>query len=101
MSKSKLSLMTDEINLLVQTTSYNLLVHYTSRKINRTTRRLPSVITYSDLMPDVHQIVRKHMDVLYPLSRMSDIFQESLTVAFRRDKNLCDMLVHGKTDEIN
>ena len=37
------------------------------------------------------------MDVLYRSSRMREVFKEPPIVAFRRDKNLCDTLVHGKT----
>ena len=54
------------------------------------------VVTYSSLLPDVHGIVKKHMDVLYRFSRMTEVFKEPPIVAFRRDKNLCDMPVHGK-----
>ena len=36
------------------------------------------------------------MDVLYCSSRMTEVFKEPPKVAFRRDKNLCNMLVHGK-----
>ena len=31
---------------------------------------------YSNLLPDVHGIVKKHMDVLYRSSRMREVFKE-------------------------
>ena len=36
------------------------------------------------------------MDMLYGSNRMKEVFQEPSIVSFRRDKNLCDTLVHGK-----
>ena len=68
-----------------------------SRKKDKTLQRVPLVVTYSNLLQDVHGIVRKHMNVLYRSSRMREVFKEPPIVAFRRDKNLCDTLVHGKT----
>ena len=38
------------------------------------------------------------MDVLYRSSRMREVFKEPPILAFRRDKTLCDTLVHGKTN---
>ena len=37
------------------------------------------------------------MDVLYRSSRMTEVFKEPPIVAFRRDKNVDDTLVNGKT----
>ena len=36
------------------------------------------------------------MDMLYGSNRMKEVFQEPSIVTFRRDKNLCDTLIHGK-----
>ena len=65
---------------------------------DKNAKRVPLVVTYSNLLPDVHGIVKKHIDVLYRSTKMKDVFQEPPIVAFRRDKNLCDTLVHGKTN---
>ena len=65
---------------------------------DKNAKRVPLVVTYSNLLPDVHGIIKKHMDVLYRSTRMKGIFQEPPMVAFRRDKNLCDTLVHGKSN---
>ena len=68
-----------------------------SKKKDKTLQRVSLVVTYSNFLPDVHGIVRKHMDVLYRSSRMREIFKEPPIVAIRRNKNLCETLVHGKT----
>lgn len=44
---------------------------------------------YSKLLPDVHRVVK------YTWSTDQN---QGITVAFRRDKNLCDTLVHSKTN---
>lgn len=63
------------------------LLRYSGKK-DKNAKRVPLVMTYSNLLPDVHGIVRKHMDVLYRSSRMREVFKEPPIVAFRRDKNL-------------
>lgn len=69
-----------------------------SAKNDKNAKRVPLVVTYSNLLPDVRGIIRKHMDVLYRSTKMKDVFQEPPIVAYRRDKNICDTLVHGKTN---
>lgn len=61
--------------------------------------RVPLVLTYSKHLPDIHKIVRRHMHVLSRSERMVQVFQTPPLVAYRRDKNLCDVLVHGKTNK--
>ena len=59
------------------------------------------VMTYSRLLPDIHQIVQEHMPpVLHGSTRMKSVFPAPSLVAFRRDKNLRDALVHGKTNKL-
>ena len=62
--------------------------------------RVPIVLTYSHLLPDVHKIVRKHIDTLYQSDRMKLVFKQPPVVAYRRDRNLCDSLVHYKTHKL-
>ena len=52
----------------------------------------------SNMLPDIQHITKKHLDVLHRSSKMWDVFKD-LIVAFRRDKNLSDVLVHGKTNK--
>ena len=60
-------------------------------------KRVPLVLTYSKLLPDVRNILRKHQKTLFRSERMREIFPDIPLLAFRRDKNLCDTLVHRKT----
>ena len=62
--------------------------------------RGPLVLTYSKLLPDVRTILRKHQATLHKSERMREVFGKPPLLAFRRDKNLCDVLVHRKTDTI-
>ena len=61
--------------------------------------RVPLVLTFSRHLPDIHKIVRKHLPVLHRSDRMTEVFQKPPIVAYRRDKNLADTLVHGKTNK--
>ena len=62
--------------------------------------RVPLVLTYSKLLPDVRTILRKHQATLHKSERIREVFDKPPLLAFRRDKNLCDVLVHRKTDKI-
>ena len=57
------------------------------------------MLTVSRHLPDIHKIVRKHLPVLHRSDRMTEVFQKTPIVAYRRDKNLADTLVHGKTNK--
>ena len=69
------------------------------RKEDKNSKRVPLVVTYSNLLPDIQHITKKHLDVLHRSSKMRDVFKDPPIVAFRRDKNLSDVLVHGKTNK--
>ena len=69
-----------------------------NRKEDKNSKRVPLVVTYSNLLSDIQYITKKHLDVLHRSSKMRDVFKD-LIVAFRRDKNLRDVLVHGKTNK--
>ena len=55
------------------------------------------VSTYMRQLPSVHSKVRQHLDTLYTSAKMRKIFQELPIVAYRRNRNLGDLLVRGKT----
>ena len=61
--------------------------------------RVPIVLPYTKQLPHVHSIVRQHMDTLYSSMRMSEVFKDVHIVTYRRDRNLGDLLVHGKTNK--
>ena len=74
-----------------------LLDDTTNKKDN--SHRVPLVLTFSKLLPDVGNILRKHQATLHQSERMREIFKEPPLLAFRRDRK-CDVLVHRKTDKI-
>ena len=62
--------------------------------------RTPLVITYSKGLPNLHHILRKHQCVLYKSDRMKKVFENTPMVAYCRDKNLQDILVHSKYNKM-
>ena len=69
------------------------LLKYKQKKENK---RPPLVLTYSDKLPDIHTMVKQRMPILHNSERMKEIFPAPPLVAFRRDKNIKDILVHKK-----
>ncbi|KAK3108921.1 hypothetical protein FSP39_018704 [Pinctada imbricata] len=67
------------------------LLKYKSKKKNN---RVPLVITYSDGLPNIHSIVKQRLTTLHKSERMREIFPIPPIIAFRRDKNIQDILVH-------
>ncbi|WP_179117283.1 hypothetical protein, partial [Solemya velum gill symbiont] len=67
---------------------------------SKDTDRVPLILTYSHLLPNIPNIVNKHTRVLHQSERMKTIFDQPPIVAYRRDNNLCDVLVHGKTNRV-
>jgi hypothetical protein len=53
-------------------------------------------VTFSRALPNVGQIVRKHLPELHSSDRMKEIFPNPPIAAFRRDNNLQDILVNKK-----
>lgn len=51
-------------------------------------------------LPEVGEIVRKIMDTLYRPEHLKEVFKQPPMLAFRRDRNLGDMLVHGKLNRV-
>ena len=74
------------------------LLHNTTKQDN--SRRVPLVLTYSKLLQYVRNILQKHQATLHQSERMREVFKEPPLLAYRRDRNLCDVLVHRKTDRI-
>ena len=69
------------------------------RKRRKESDIVPMIVIYSDLLPDLNHIIRKYTRVLYKSERMTKVFQEPPMVACRRDRNLGDSLVYGKTNK--
>ena len=62
--------------------------------------RVPLVITYSKHLPDIQKISHDHLPLLHKSSEMQGIFDKPPLVVFKRDRNLTDILVHGKPNKI-
>ena len=65
----------------------------TYRKKQRTKERVSLVITYSKQFPDFREITKTHLNLLHKSHRMKTIFKAPPLVAFRKDRNLGDILV--------
>lgn len=72
---------------------------YKSRKEDKK-KRVPLVLTFSKQLPDVHKIVKKHMNILHNSEEMKTVFKDPPIVAYKRDQNLGDVLVHGKLNKV-
>ena len=62
--------------------------------------RVSLVITYSKHLPDIQKISRDHLPLLHKSIEMQEIFDKHPLVAFKRDRNLTDILIHGKHNNI-
>ena len=64
------------------------------------TSRIPFVTTFCPGLPNLNEIVRKHFHILKRSTRCSKAIGQPPIVAFRRPKNLRDILVKAKLDPI-
>ena len=69
------------------------LLQYKTRKKND---RVPLVVTFSENLPNVQNILHRRMDILERSSRMKDVYTAPPITAYRRDQNIKDVLVHIK-----
>ena len=60
---------------------------------------VPFVITYSSALPDVRRIVQQRMSILHRSERMKSVLPELSIIAFKRQRNLADILVHSKPNK--
>lgn len=74
------------------------LLNYRSKK--KKMERVPLVVTFSKGLPDVRNILQKHMPKLHTSDRMKDIFPIQPILAYKRDNNLQDILVHKKHNKM-
>ena len=59
--------------------------------------RVPLVVTYSSYLPNIREIMHSNRHILHRSDRLKNIFQKDPMVAYKRGRNLKDLLVHGKT----
>ena len=57
--------------------------------------RVPLVVTYHPQLPKLSIILRKHLPILHVSERMKQIIPNVPLVAYRRPKNLKDLLVRA------
>ena len=60
------------------------------------TETTPFVITYNPALPSLAHIVHKHSNVLYSSDRCRNVFKNLPLVAYRRCKNISDILVRAQ-----
>ena len=60
------------------------------------TDRVPFPVTYHPMLPNLHEILCRHHNLLTSSQKLSAVFQEPPLVSYRRPKNLRDLLVHAE-----
>ena len=61
--------------------------------------RVPMVVTFSSFLPDIRGILKKNRHILQKSDKLKKIFQSDPMVAYKRGRNLKDLLVHRKTNK--
>ncbi|KAI8495641.1 hypothetical protein Bbelb_266130 [Branchiostoma belcheri] len=75
--------------------------HYRKRHPQAPQDRTVLVTTYSPHLPPLHTIIKKYWNLVQLSSRTRDIFQDPPLVAYRRNKNIKDMLVRARIPKEN
>ena len=65
-------------------------------KPKQQTDTVPFVITYNPALPNISRIIHKHSNMLYSSDRCKNVFTNLPLVAYRRCKNISDILVRVK-----
>ena len=76
---------------------HDLLNGKSSRRGNSEDGRVPMVVTFSSFLPDIRKILQKNRHILWKSDKLKKIFERDPMIAFKRGKNLKDLLVHRKT----
>ena len=66
-----------------------------SRKNQKKTARTPLVVTYHPMLPSFQSTTRQHQTILQTSERLRKLFPSLPLIAFRRPKNLKDLLVRA------
>lgn len=67
------------------------------RRVEKNTKAVPMAITFSQYLPNIKAILKNKRHLLQRSNRLSNVFPSDPMVAYKRAKNLKDMLVHSKT----
>ena len=65
----------------------------TNKRSQKILKRVPFVITYNPMLPNIPKILNESHTILRASERCAEVFQEVPLVNYRRARNLCDMLV--------
>ena len=68
-----------------------------SNPLKQNEKRVPMALTFSRYLPNVPGLLKKKRYILNRSQRLREIFTSDSMVAYKRGKNLKDMLVHSKT----
>ena len=63
------------------------------------TETIPFVITYNPALPNIARIIHQHSNVFYSSDRCRNVFKNLPLVAYRRYKNINDILVRAQLTE--
>ena len=66
------------------------------KKNTNTYNRVPLVITYNKTLPNLKEILLKHWGLLQINQTIRTAFEEKSIIAYRRNKNLCDLIGSNK-----
>ena len=80
----------DAINKASSVTREEALTNKRNQKI---LKRVPFVITYNPMLPNIPKILNESHTILHASERCAEVFQEVPLVSYRRVRNLCNMLV--------
>ena len=80
----------------IQRTSDILRTDALTNKPKTQTETTPFVITYNPALPNLAHIIHKHSNVLYSSDRCRNVFKNLPLVAYRRCKNISDILVRAQ-----
>jgi len=73
---------------------------YIYKYLSTKRERVPLVLTYSNHLPNIQQIVNKHMHILHKSDKLKKVFKQPPITAYKRDTNLQDILIHNKHNKI-
>ena len=68
-----------------------------SKRVKPAKKVFPLVLDYNPILPDIQLIIKKHLHLLHSSPEVKEIFpSKSIFPAYRRTKNLEEMLVPSK-----
>ena len=62
----------------------------------KTSKRIPFVVTYNRTLPPISKILRKHWNILQLDKNLQNLFEEPPVIAYRRCRNLRDLIGGNK-----